>query len=435
MNEKFIKGQKPLNEGKTKIIWPVKGKQDLVIMENKTAITADNDPTKTKDIATKAISATSTTARVFELLNKAGVPTAYLSQISSTEILARNCEMIPLEVIIRRYAVGSYLKRKPEFKRPDGELPYRFHSLCFEVFLKTTEGGLKVDDDVLIDGLTPQQDDPFIINPYDAEWKAVEPKKVYDGNVLGTVNSAKVLNGFTTIEEIEALTRKAFLILEGAWNILGYRLFDFKIEFGIDLDGKLVIADVIDNDSWRLRTNDWKELSKQLFRDGHDLAHVEEAYAIVAKLVHQFRIPKQALVLWRGSKDDQIPVEFLKPELGYCLEDVVISGHKSPSAALAKLEELHTKYPDGGVIIPIVGMSNGLGPILAARTDWPVISVCYSADANPNDVWSCLRMPSKVPNATMLSSKNAVLFAWNLLAQKNPLIYADRRLAIEKEDY
>jgi phosphoribosylcarboxyaminoimidazole (NCAIR) mutase len=234
------------------------------------------------------------------------------------------------------------------------------------------------------------------------------------------------------MKQIEELTRKSILILEGAWNNLGYRLIDYKIEFGITDAGKLVIADVIDNDSWRLRTDDWQELSKQVFREGHPLAEVEDKYARVAQLVAQFRISEQTIVLWRGSESDKLPEIPNLP--GLKIETPVISGHKKTVLVTKELERLHTLYPEGGVIIALVGMSNGLGPILSARTNWPLISVCTTANEFPQDVWSALRMPSNVPNATMLDAKNAVLCALNILGQKNPAIYAYRRLAIEALD-
>jgi len=85
-------------------------------------------------------------------------------------------------------------------------------------------------------------------------------------------------------------------------------------------------------------------------------------------------------------------------------------------------------------IVPMVGMSNGLGPTLAARTSWPVIALPATAKVRPHDVWSSLECPSKVPLATVLSPKNAVLMALNVLAQKNPAVYMERQYALEGLD-
>jgi phosphoribosylaminoimidazole carboxylase/phosphoribosylaminoimidazole-succinocarboxamide synthase len=429
MNE-YTKTTALVAKGKTKEIWGTDN-PNVVIMRNLSNITADNDPNKTREFETKAISATTTTSRVFELLERTGIPTAYIKQLSETEIVSKSCNMIPLEVIARRYAVGSYLKRHPELKKEEGELPHRFHTLCFELFLKTTGGGLTVDGKTLISGLTPDEDDPFIGTPYDTQWLLYHPKTT-DEKTLGCVNSQIILPQHIDIKQIEELTRKTFLVLEGAWNNLGYRLIDFKLEFGITNTGELVIADVIDNDSWRLRTQDWEELSKQVFREGHPLNEVENKYARVAQLVSQFHIPTQTLVLWRGSESDKLPE--IPDITGLIVEQPVISAHKKPTLAMAELERLHTVYPEGGVIIALVGMSNGLGPILSARTDLPVISVCTTANEHPEDVWSNLRMPSDVPNLTVLSAKNAVLSAFNILGQKNPAIYAFRRFVMEGLD-
>jgi phosphoribosylcarboxyaminoimidazole (NCAIR) mutase len=151
--------------------------------------------------------------------------------------------------------------------------------------------------------------------------------------------------------------------------------------------------------------------------------------------VRQFRIPKQALVFWRGSKSDdfpKLPKDF--KSTGLSVIEITLSGHKSPRYCLKTIEGLLAMHPDGGVVVPIVGMSNGLGPTLAARITWPVASVCNSFKDFPEDAWSNLRMPSHVPMATFAKDTNAVEFALNVLAQKNPAIYMQRQKAIEKLD-
>jgi len=52
-------------------------------------------------------------------------------------------------------------------------------------------------------------------------------------------------------------------------------------------DGRLVVADVIDNDSWRLRNSDWKDISKQSFRDGESLDEVQDKYKLVSGLLNR----------------------------------------------------------------------------------------------------------------------------------------------------
>ena len=428
-------------KGKIKTGYAVLGSPHSLIMQSNNDITKNDDPAQTMEMASKAKFSTITTSLVFELLKKAGIPVAYERQLSETEFLTARCQMIPLEVVIRRYADGSYLKRHPNLKQKIPLWPHRFHNLVFELFLKTT-GGKAVTDDGTVFVETPIDsangrpiDDPFISNPENSIWDLKHPKfPSWDGqsNLNCCVFRKNVLPDGVTVEKIKEIAHKVFLVLENAWAQLGYRLVDFKIELGIDCNGRLLVADVIDNDSWRLRTKDWEEISKQLFRDNFDMNIVADKYALVAELVGRFVIPRQAIVLWRASDSDTFP-EF--PEVaGVTQIKVTESGHKSPLACLMTLENILAQFPEGGVILAVVGMSNGLGPMLASRTSWPVIAVPQTAKERPHDVWSSLDVPSNVPLLTILSSKNAVLAALNILAQKNPVASMHRQYALEKLD-
>ncbi|MFA4872963.1 MAG: phosphoribosylaminoimidazolesuccinocarboxamide synthase [Patescibacteria group bacterium] len=425
-------------EGKTKKVYYVKGNEHLAIFENKPDVTAFDDPKFTKQFEAKATYATTTTCRVFELLKDAGIPVAYKQRLSASEFLALRCNMIPLEVVGRRLAVGSYLKRHPELALDGALPPHRFHRLVAEFFLKTTGGKLiGRDGEILIEGLDPSkgEEDPFIPNPFEPVWQLFHSKKpTWDNsaNLERTLRCDSVA-GTSMMQEMEKILRRVFFVLEGAWNTLGYRLVDLKIEFGITTDGNcLVVADVIDNDSWRLRDATWQELSKQLFREGAALDEVEEKYGFVASLVERFRIPKQVMVLWRASTKDDFPITGILP--GVEVQQITLSGHKYPQVCLDKLEEIMRNYPDGGAIVVKVGMSNGLGPMLAARTTWPVITIPASTKDAPSDVWSSLHLPSLVPMATILSDKNAFDFALNVLSAKNPAVYMHRQFANEQLD-
>lgn len=430
-----------LAEGKTKRIWEVIGNKSLVVVTNKSDITAFDNPEFTKQFDAKARYATKTTCRVFELLERAGIPVAYVKQTSPTEFVAQKCSMIPLEAVARRYGVGSFLKRNPNFKRPKGEPPVRFHKLVVEFFLKTTKGKLQINDSVIVQDLNPEkgEEDPFIANPYNTLWDLVHSKKpvwdptakLYDG-----ISASQVLRRQEVKMVMQNLAdhlRDTFLVLEGVWTALGHRLIDLKIEFGAVGD-KIFVADVIDNDSWGLRDQSWKELSKEAFRQGEALDKVEQKYGIVADLTNNFRIPLQCLVLWVGSDKDEFPEWPQETDLGIAVEKIIASGHKSPQKCLNTLENLLRKYPDGGVIVTKVGMSNGLGPMLAARTSWPVISIPATLSETPEDVWSSPRMPSNVPMAVICSEGNAINSALKILAQKNPLLYKQLQKKIEELD-
>ncbi|MCD4694402.1 AIR carboxylase family protein [bacterium] len=440
---KYQKGDKKI-EGKTKIVWEIKDDSKNVIIENKNDITAFDDPSFTKNFKTKAVHATTVTCRVFELLKKSGIPVAYVEQISPTEFVSPKCTMIPLEVVCRRFAVGSFLKRHPELIDEKNEKnPYRFHSLVVEFFLKTTKGELfNNNKELILGGLDPKkgEEDPFIKDPYSLDWELVHPKKPswQEDSVLNKKIEANKILGKKSKEivtDIEQIMKKVFLTLEGAWNNLGYRIIDMKIELGIDENGNLMVADVIDNDSWRLRDANWGELSKEAFRQGEELDEVEKKYGFVASLSKNFKSPKQALVMWRGSESDLFPeIEIFEGLEDVCIEEVTMSGHKSTAMCLDKLEEILGKYPGGGVIIAKVGRSNGLGPIVAARTSWPVIAIPATMDSFSSDVWSSLRMPSKVPLATVWPESNAILLAAEIIGQRNPALYQRRQIIIEIQD-
>ncbi len=287
--ENYQKSDK-LTEGKTKVIWKVKNHPDLIIIENKSDITAFDDPKFTKQFERKAQYATTTTCKVFELLKKADIPVAYVEQLSETEFLAPKCEMIPLEVVGRRYAVGSYLKRRPDFKKPEGEPPHRFENLYTEFFLKTTKGQLiNSSGKTVISGLDAKkgEEDPLIANPEADEWKLLHPKKpAAEADLNKPVKKSDVLNDEISVDAMRHILIDTFLALENAWwKTHKFRLIDMKIEFGISTKNELLVADVIDNDSWRLRDQNWHELSKEAFRQGEEMDEVEKKYGTVAELV------------------------------------------------------------------------------------------------------------------------------------------------------
>jgi phosphoribosylaminoimidazole carboxylase / phosphoribosylaminoimidazole-succinocarboxamide synthase len=282
-NKNRMKLQK-IAEGKTKEIYDISG-TDLVLIKNHNSITADNDPAKTKEFDTKATHATTTTCGAFMGLQMSNIRTAFAGRVDSTSFLALKCDMMALEVIGRRYATGSYLKRHPEFKR-DGRELHRFDDVLFEVFLKTTGGKLVIDGETLVDGLTPETDDPLIINPFSTTWQLYHPKKERS-SLDKTISSEKILGEFT-MEDVRELLQDTFRTLELLFAKFDLKLIDIKIELGVDEYGNLVVSDVIDNDSWRLMDKDWVEMSKQRFRDGDDLANVEAYYEKVANIASQF---------------------------------------------------------------------------------------------------------------------------------------------------
>lgn len=434
-----VKVGEQIAEGKTRIIFEHPSEPGLSIHQYKDTITKFDNPNLTDEFEGKGMWSNTVNTVMFNLLNMAGIPTAFVEQLDPLHFVARNLEMIKLEIIIRRFAVGSMLERLPNLKT-DGQIPFFYPKLLVEFFLKTTNGGLLVEDGLLVTGLDTKkkEEDPFIVNPYDRHWN------LSNGHIPGwdpkadlrrTVDAEKVLpnNNGRTLEimnQIEKIARRTFLALEGAWKTLGMRLIDMKIELGVDSNGKIYVADVIDPDSWRLRTFKWEEYSKQNFRDGNDMRAVAKKYGILADLVQRIRIPNQALVLWRGSDKDEVQ-RFEREFPGLNFKDIVLSGHKNTQACLDKLHQLEAEFPDGGVIIAIVGRSNGLGPILAGNSHWPVITVPASFDKHPEDIFSSVRMPSHIPLMTAWPVENAIEAAMKILGQKNPLIWAHMQKELE----
>ena len=515
-----------VTEGKTKKVYLIKGGAGLVTVVAKDDITA-GDGAKHDIIPDKGRLATATTSNVFGLLKSCGLPVAFVEQDSATAFVAPNCTMLPYEVVVRREAHGSYLKRNPHFAK--GQL---FPQLIVEFFLKTKDKNWKgkplVCDDPLIvyakeageirlfnPAKPVQGQEPFLVLPQaevfsrDDEWKlcldmariarkaflvlekawqleggtlvdfkvefgfdgkgnllladvidndswrvledgAYIDKQVYrDGGAqIRLFNPAKPILGsepFLTLPtadvfsrpeehkffpEMRRIARQAFLVLEKAWALEGGTLVDFKVEFGFDDKGKLLLADVIDNDSWRVLENG-AYIDKQVYRDGGALDTVAAKYRQVAEITSHFRLPRQRLILWRGSESDK--TEAFADALGD-LKDlmtvVTCSIHKEPVAGAGIFNKMVQELPDS-VVIAFIGRSNGAGPVLSAQSTVPVITVPASAKDFPEDVWSSLRAPSKVPVMTVLEPANAVLAALQILSARNPRVYAHLRSEIE----
>ncbi len=248
--------------GKTKEI--LEAGIQAIRLVNKPSITAGDGLIK-KEFRGKDKWATSTTSRVFEFLEKCGIETHFLKQDSPNSFLAIKCNMIPLEVVIRRKLgeKSSYLKRNP-----DASPGTVFIELVVEIFWKNDE-----------------LHDP-IVKMKDGKWLIYDPKKpISEGSCLGELET---LCSAAEMKKMEKTAKYIFTVLEEALAINCVTLEDLKIEFGriahkSSKRGKIIPADVIDNDSWRIKMNE-RDLSKQLFRDNKDDRVVRSAYRIVAKI-------------------------------------------------------------------------------------------------------------------------------------------------------
>ena len=282
-------------EGKTKKIHLAKGSSDLVTVVAKDDITA-GDGAKHDIIPDKGRLATATTSNVFRLLKACGLPVAFAEQDSAISFTAPKCEMLPYEVVVRREAHGSYLKRNPHLAK--GQL---FPQLIVEFYLKTKDKNWK--------GKPLVSDDPLMLYAEDAKQiKLFNPAKPLQGQEPFLVLPQSEVFGrddeWKFFLEMTRIARQAFLVLEKAWQLEGGKLVDLKVEFGFDSKGSLLLADVIDNNSWRV-IESGAYIDKQVYRDGGALDDVAAKYRHVADVTGRFHVPRQRIILWRGSEKDK----------------------------------------------------------------------------------------------------------------------------------
>ena len=294
-----------ITEGKTKIIRSGPS-EDTVYLETKDLLTG-GDAARREIITEIGIDKTAQAADVFALLKRYVLPVAFIERTSPRELLCQRCEMLPLELVVRRFAWGSFLLRHPEYRTSDN-VPIRFDKPFCEFFHKwsvvaspITQTPYQMEEDdarekFLHEGVWAKGvfTDPYL-EIRDQQW-TVYPAKETLSQSQPLMQIKPLCTPAEYHEIINSLMIPAFLALEEAWKKIEtihgpVTLVDLKLEVGWrTLDRKLVIADVIDNDSWRI----WpggdpkKQLDKQCFRDGHPLSSIAEKYSLVTQLTNQF---------------------------------------------------------------------------------------------------------------------------------------------------
>lgn len=290
-------------EGKTKKIVPGPEK-DTVYMETFDVLTG-GDAAKKESILGISVDKTTQAANVFALLGEKGIPTAFLRRHSDDTLLCHGCDMIPLEFVVRRYAWGSYLLRDPGKRQA---APYRFDVPAWEVFHKHAVVSPPAADNIrqmsedaardryLEDGVWAKgvYTDPLIRVGEDG-WD-IYPQKVEfsEDNRLMTI--PPVIPDKELEQAVDSIILPAFAALEEAWakvnTVFGpVVLVDLKVELGRrKSDGEILLADVVDNDSWRIWPggDPTKQLDKQCFRDNDPLSTVSENYKMVSSLTAEF---------------------------------------------------------------------------------------------------------------------------------------------------
>jgi phosphoribosylaminoimidazole-succinocarboxamide synthase len=224
-----------LYEGKAKKVFKT-ADPDVLIVDYKDDATAFNGLKKGTIVGKGAINNRMTNFLLKKMEAK-GVPTHFIEELSDRETAVKKVEIVPLEVIIRNVAAGSFSKKLAIEEGTKLQCP------TLEFSYKNDELG-----------------DPFINSYY----------------ALGL--------GLATQEEIDKITEYAFKVNEvliDYFKGIGIELIDFKIEFG-RYKGQIILADEISPDTCRLwDINTREKLDKDRFR--RDMGNVEDAYKEVFK--------------------------------------------------------------------------------------------------------------------------------------------------------
>ncbi|AWN60762.1 phosphoribosylaminoimidazolesuccinocarboxamide synthase [Streptococcus sobrinus] len=219
--------------GKAKDIYTTEDENEIVSVYKDQATMlngARKETIKGKGVLNNQIS-----SLIFEKLNAAGVATHFLRQLSQTEQLNKKVKIIPLEVVLRNYTAGSFAKR---FGLEEG---IKFETPIVEFYYKNDE-----------------LDDPFINDDH------VKFLDIADDQQIAFLK-----------EE----TRRINGLLSDWFSQIGLKLIDFKLEFGFDKDGKIILADEFSPDNCRLWDKEGHHMDKDVFR--RDLGNLTDVYEVV----------------------------------------------------------------------------------------------------------------------------------------------------------
>lgn len=221
-----------LYEGKAKKIWKTED-ENLLISEFKDSLTAFNGEKKSSEEGKGALNNQIST-ELFKYLDEKGIPTHYVDTIDENNMLHKAAEVIKIEVIVRNIATGSLSKN------------------------------LGIKDKTVL---------PFTLVEFDYKNDALGDPKLNDQHclILNLVNDASEL------DYIRFMARRINTLLVEFYAGLDIKVVDFKIEFGRDKNGNIILIDELSPDNFRLwdaKTDE--KLDKDRFRQG--LGGLTEAY-------------------------------------------------------------------------------------------------------------------------------------------------------------
>jgi len=389
-----------ITRGKTKVLHELPGQPDVLVVSQLDTISA-GDGARRDVIEGKGRIAAKTTARVFRLLNLCGLPTHYLSggeDDDDNEMLVRRAQMIPVEVVVRGVAAGSLVKRKPGIARGSLLTPR-----LIEFFLK---------DDA--------NHDPLI------EAEEIVARGLATPTELGTISE---------------LARMTYEILAHAWRRRDTLLVDLKLEFGRivsgEAKGQLVIADVVDNDSWRIWPQGREDLmlDKQMYRNletvsADDLARVRENYERVADHVGAFpqMRPGMVAILVDGPQYTEAANTIARAvgQFGLPVVRRIVSVERTPGYVLQLLGQLDATF--ARMIVVAVGTpGSSLFGLVDCATANPVVRVESNAVDLDAIAFKC---------AKAFALEDTVVFGRVLLMQANvrsAVIQADAQLQVTQQ--
>ncbi len=213
-----------LYEGKAKKLFRTDDPA-LLISEFKDDLTAFNGAKKSSEAGKGALNNKIST-ELFKLLERNGVPTHFVEMIDDNHMLHKSVDIILIEVIVRNIATGSLSKN------------------------------LGIEDGKVL---------PFTLVEFDYKNDALGDPKLNDQHCL----ILELVDSFEELDELRALARRINDILRPYFAQKGLNLVDFKLEFGKDSDGNIILADEISPDNcrfWDLETGE--KMDKDRFRQG-----------------------------------------------------------------------------------------------------------------------------------------------------------------------
>ena len=224
-----------LYEGKAKKIWETEN-PDLLISEFKDSLTAFNGEKKSSEEGKGALN-NAISAELFRYLGERGIPTHFVEMLDPTNMLHTRADVILIEVIIRNIATGSLSRN------------------------------LGIEDGTVL---------PFTLVEFDYKNDELGDPKLNDQHclILGLVQEQAEL------DYLRYMARRINTLLRDLYAELGITLVDFKLEFGRDKNGTLILIDELSPDNFRLWDAETHEkLDKDRFRQG--LGGLTEAYTQV----------------------------------------------------------------------------------------------------------------------------------------------------------